>query len=69
MMESLTKYIAAVLGERCNNPGTKSFDTIKQWVKDPLAVAKLSFFIFSASSRRFSMFLPIGFAPHTLSRK
>ena len=50
MMESLTKYIAAVLGKKCNNPGTKSFDTIKQWVKDPLAVAKLSFFIFSAST-------------------
>ena len=35
--------------KKCNNPGTKSFDTIKQWIKDPLAVTQLSFFIFSAS--------------------
>ena len=49
MMPNLKKYVKSVEKGDKPNPDTKSFDCIKAWVKDPLAVAKLSFFNFVAT--------------------
>ncbi len=52
---SLTQYMDAVSRKRLPNPGTTSFDTVEEAMKDTLIVAKLHFSLTVA--RLFSPFL------------
>ena len=49
VLTHLPKYVSAVIHKMCTNSGNKSYDTVKAWVKDPLATARLTYFIFVAS--------------------
>lgn len=51
----LTQYMDAVRGKQLSNPGTASFDTVEEAMKDTLIVAKLHFSLTVA--RLFSPFL------------
>ena len=42
--------VNAVNNKQVRNPQTKLFDVMKEWVSDPLAVSKLSFFVYVATS-------------------
>ena len=48
IMGNVKKYVQAVRSKKVKDPKTKSFEIISQWVQDPLADAKLSFFVFVA---------------------
>jgi len=45
LLPHLEKYVKSVTEGKCPDPKTKSFDTVKQCVADPLLGGKLSFFL------------------------
>ena len=45
LLPHLEKYVKSVAEGKCPDPKTKSFDTVKQCVADPLLAGKLSFFL------------------------
>lgn len=53
----VAKYVAKVAKKEVKNPGTKSFDVIKDWTKDPFGIAKMTFIPFAV--RHVNSFLTI----------
>lgn len=45
LLPAIRKYVAAVISKRCTDPGTKSFGTVSECLKDPLFPAKLASFL------------------------
>ena len=45
LLPHLKKYVKSVTEGKCPDPKTKSFETVKQCVADPLLAGKLSFFL------------------------
>ena len=46
--DDVSNYIKAVGSKKVRDPCTKSLDTVRDWVNDPLAKDKLSYFLFVA---------------------
>ena len=49
LMDPLVQYVKVVNEGKLPNPGTKSFEFVQTWIKDPLALAKLAAFNFVAA--------------------
>ena len=47
--ENIESYVTSVSNKECKDPCTKSFETVKQWIADPLGKAKLAFFVYVAT--------------------
>ena len=49
MYGPVSKYIKAVESNKLKNPQTKSYDTVWEWVHDPLALVKMYVFNYIAT--------------------
>ena len=47
--ENIESYVTSGSNKECKDPCTKAFETVKQWIADPLGKAKLAFFVYVAT--------------------